>query len=117
MCEIANYAGLLVILAPLGKGDVQDGCRASKFWNMHRECCGPNGGTTKEAEMQGNGVWLILGGEGGAEVDVCYSKDTGCYVATLWNCIRGFFRLLVMQIEGLSVLPNPIDQPSGKTAE
>lgn len=36
--------------------------------------------------MQGDGVWLVLGAEGGAEVLRGYLDEDGCYVASMGNC-------------------------------
>ena len=36
--------------------------------------------------MQGDGVWLVLGAEGGAEVLRGYLDEDACYVASMGNC-------------------------------
>ena len=52
----------------LGQGDVQGGGLPAEFGVVDGEVGGAGGGAAQEFEVEGYGVWLVLGGEGGVEV-------------------------------------------------
>lgn len=63
-CQIAHDFFTIA----LGKADVDDGCLSAELGVDDFEDAGAGLGAPQEVDVEGEGVWLVLGRQGGGEV-------------------------------------------------
>ena len=125
MCEVADYAFALgggVGGRGLGEGEVDGGCLAPGFGGLDADGGEADGGASEEGEVELYEVWLVLGGEDGAEVEGRSGLDGGGYKAAIgdWRASVDYKRVGIGVMHRGEVgghIPVPMHQSEGKCAE
>lgn len=93
MREVPQYGGfwvvvvLVVVAVGLGEGDVDGGCAVAELHVADGEASGADGGAAEEGKVQCDGVRLVAGGVGGAEVEGRGGEEAGGYETAVRDCL------------------------------
>ncbi|KAI4230905.1 MAG: hypothetical protein LQ349_005945, partial [Xanthoria aureola] len=82
-----GFLAIVVVVGRLGEGDVDGGCAAAELDVADGEARGADGGATEEGQVQGDGVRLVAGGVGGAEMEGRGGEEAGGYETAVRDCL------------------------------